>query len=201
MIYRITGEAETTIVKSFTRGSNLRKLLRHQDCPPLIREFKRLLDKALSSHPRLAETNNDLAPGTQSGETARYAYDGVFYTRQQTHLGNSLVRYSLPGSLTATYTGSIQKIATSPDGSSVCFHISRYLPIPSDVYDPFSPFQWYPATSYSLEMAADLDIISPLDIVCHVAQFEYDGRMVVVDLGRVRSLVSDHDANTFLFFP
>ena len=172
-----------TILKSFARSANFRRVVGRTDCSPFLLEFQRLFNKAFGSGTYRPETNNELPPTSNKNTHAYYMYHGITYSRAQTHLGNSLVRYVCAESQTS-FVGSIEEIKTV--GHEVMFEIQQHQPLPSEEDDPFRDYPWFPASSLSASMASRVDTVSPRNVLCHVARFHYgDNRIVAVDLCRV----------------
>ncbi|KAJ7441261.1 hypothetical protein FB451DRAFT_1058265 [Mycena latifolia] len=177
---QIGGELEATITQSFIRGANLRRWLNRPDCPEVIKEFKRLFDKAYTPRWTL---NKESAPLAVDGERAHFTYRGVNFSRASTHLGNSLILY-YPSPKADPVAGSIQKIVTR--GDDTVFLVRRQAPLPPDSFDPFLRYPHFPAKSYSSQMEDTLDTIPPSAIFSHCARFEYsNNRSVILNLSRV----------------
>ncbi|KAF5336277.1 hypothetical protein D9758_014498 [Tetrapyrgos nigripes] len=174
-----TGELEQTILHTFSRAANFRRLVSRPDCDEMITQFQELFDKAYGSRSDQFESYNDFAPNSKTDSHVYYKYAGVFYSRAKTHLGNSFVRY-VHGN--QSHVGSIQEIKNC--GEHVVFIIQRQLPLPSGEREPFR-FPWYPARTFSTKTSTELHTISPSAVVCHVARYQYSAdRVVVVDLAR-----------------
>ncbi|KAJ6547261.1 hypothetical protein B0H19DRAFT_953617 [Mycena capillaripes] len=174
----IGGELEATIAKSFWRGANLRRYLNRADCPEVIKQLKKLFDVSFSPrHDRSAES----VPTENDKDRAHYTHQGVNYSRASTHLGNSLVLYHPSSSAESPIAGSIQRIKTA--GDKTIFHIQRQAQLPPGKYDPFLPYPYFPAKTYSSRMEDVVDRISPSLILTHCARFEFsDDRAVILDL-------------------
>ncbi|KAJ7819315.1 hypothetical protein B0H13DRAFT_2378458 [Mycena leptocephala] len=171
---QIGGELEATITTSFTRSANLRRWLNRPDCPAVIKEFKTLFDHAYT--PRWNATEES-APLVKDGERAHYTFRGVNYSRESTHLGNSLVLYS-PSAGAEPIAGSIQKIVTDRKGT--VFTVQRQAPLPADAFDPFLRYPHFPAKSYSSDMEDTFDTISPSAVLSHCARFDYSNNRSVI---------------------
>ncbi|KAF7335607.1 hypothetical protein MVEN_02215300 [Mycena venus] len=175
----IGGELEATITKSFTRGANLRRWLNRPDCPEVIKEFKRLFDRAYTPRRNLSEES---PPLVADGERAHYTYQGVNFSRASTHLGNSLILYR-PSIKADPIAGSIEKIVTQ--GDDTYFVVRRQAPLPPDTFDPFLRYPHFPAKSYSSQMDDATDTIISSLVVSHCARFEYsNNRSVILNLSR-----------------
>ncbi|KAJ7675580.1 hypothetical protein DFH06DRAFT_977215 [Mycena polygramma] len=178
---QIGGEMETTILTSFMRGANLRRWLSREDCPAVIREFKRVFDRAFTT--QTPADGTDTVPG-RDREKAHFAYNGVNFSRASTHLGNSLVLFR-PSGETTVVAGSIEKIEVV--NGTPWFTIRRQEPLPSGAFDPFTPFPYFPATTYSSKMStAQPDQVHPNSVLSHCARFEFSkNRAVILNLSRV----------------
>ncbi|KAF9544839.1 hypothetical protein CPC08DRAFT_616641, partial [Agrocybe pediades] len=166
----IGGMMEQTILKSYTKGANLRRWLRRPDCPEVVRQFKHLFDKAFSPH-----IHPDSEPRTDTGpipvEVAHYRHNSVNYSRARTHVGNSLVLYYPTPRSTSPVAGSIQKITTSSQGVRV--YVQRQALLPPGQNDPFSRYPHFPAKTYSAEMEqmTRLDVVPFSSVLTHVARY------------------------------
>jgi hypothetical protein len=103
---------ESTIMKSYMRGANLRRWLKRPDCPEVIRQFKRLFDQAFTPKKPRENILQNTSKSKQL-EHAYYTYNSIIFSRSSTHLGNSLVLFYPTPSSTTPVAGSIQKIETS----------------------------------------------------------------------------------------
>jgi hypothetical protein len=171
---------EATILKSFMRGANLRRWLARKDCPGVIREFKRIFDLAFTR--RTVREFDDVVPGNDR-EKAHFTYNGVNFSRARSHLGNSLVMYrTIDGTVTV---GSIEKIEVHNNKAS--FVVRRQEPLPEGQSDPFAPFPYFPARTYSSKMSDTApDTIHPDRVISHCAHFEFsNNRAVILNLSRV----------------
>lgn len=177
------GPLEQTIVRSFTRGANLRWWLNRDDCPEALRQFKLLFDKAFSRKPQKDEKYHP-----RRTEVAHITYNGVNYSRATTHLGNSLVLYYARASPTAINTptaGSIEKIMVN--GTVVQLSIRRQMQLPPGSYDPFLRYPSFPARLYSAEMdSGSLDVVPLTSVLSHVARYNFSNQAVILNLSRVR---------------
>ncbi|KIK54501.1 hypothetical protein GYMLUDRAFT_114637, partial [Collybiopsis luxurians FD-317 M1] len=182
----IGGEMEATIVKAHARSANLRRFLNREDCPPLVCILKDLFNKAFpsSSKQLSSEGRLEATPAALSYECAHYTYNGVNYSRSQTHIGNSLVLFYASLTDTKPIAGSIQKIEINK--GQPFFHICRQQPLPSSKHDPFCHYPWFFAQSYSSEMSTlPPDRVPASRIVSHVARFNFsNGRSVILNLSR-----------------
>ncbi|KAJ7075966.1 hypothetical protein B0H15DRAFT_738799, partial [Mycena belliarum] len=177
---QVGGELEASILKTFMRGAHLRRWLNREDCPEVIRQFKRIFDLAFTRRNFRAE--DDSVPG-QDREKAHFIFKGVNYSRAKTHLGNSLVIYYPPGS-TESVPGSIEKILV--ENNTATFLIRHQAPLPVGSVDPFKPFVHFPAKTYSSKMlSGELDKVNPSSVLSHCARFEFSNdRAVILNLSR-----------------
>ncbi|KAK0211557.1 hypothetical protein IW262DRAFT_1280913 [Armillaria fumosa] len=180
----VGGALEATVLQSFMKGANLRRWLNRPDCPDIIVEFKTLFDRAFSTDTSPRNLNAE-PPMSQQSYHAHYFFDRYNFSRECTHVGNSLVIYYPTVKSTAAVAGSIQKITT--EGDQVHFHIKRQAPLPPSKYDPFHRYPSFPARVYSSKMSDDpLDKISPSLVVSHAARFEFSHeRAVILNLSKV----------------
>ncbi|KAF9017480.1 hypothetical protein BDZ89DRAFT_961082 [Hymenopellis radicata] len=172
------------------KAANFRRLLNSSSAPAL-QAFKHLLEKATTG---LAEqdldTFNDSAPDSTRDQHANYTYCGTIFSRASTHLGNSLVQYRVDG-LPEPVAGSIERIRT--DGDRVVFDIRRQAQLPHGQNDPFKPYPWFPATTYSSHLQNVVDRVSPNQVIGHVARFVFsESRCVILDITRVCGLTLLH---------
>jgi hypothetical protein len=176
---------EGSILKSYMRGANLRRWLNRPDCPEVIRQFRRLFNKAFSSSNLQDENVNQDAPKSKQHEHAHHTYNGAVFSRSSTHLGNSLISYYPTPSSTTPIAGSIQKIMTSDD--QVYFLVKRQAPLPQSKFDPFRRYTTFPATVYSSKMDdGPDDRVCPQSVLSHIARFEFSSeRAVILNLSRV----------------
>lgn len=118
----------------------------------------------------------------------RVRINGVIYSCDSTHLGNSLIQYRPIKSSRGTLVGQINHIIS--DSGTVFLAIQSHKPLPKTQVDPFSRYLDFPAQLVSFELNERLDIIETEQIVAHVARFhvpESSGnplRSVVVSLNR-----------------
>ncbi|KAF5361343.1 hypothetical protein D9757_012333 [Collybiopsis confluens] len=165
------GEMEATIVKTMARTANIRRWLRHPDCPDAIHLLKALFDKCF-----VPVNDADTADKflERKGEHRAYvAYDG----------GNSTIIYR-PSASEAPVAGQIQFIKNihNCDGQNigVQLHVRPHNPMPKALHDPFLQFPYFNAKTYSSTLRESEDIIELNDVVAHAARFDYSyGRSVL----------------------
>jgi hypothetical protein len=184
------GELETTIFNTQTRAANFQRFVNRPDPSPTIQVFQRLLKKAFASRYDRPDTHDESPRDAKTTKHARYVHYGVLYTQADTHLGNSLIRYALEPSGTSV-PGSIQEIRSI--GDEVKFLVRRHAPVPANEFDPFSRYPWFPAAAYSSTLVDTIDAVSPRQVLCHVARFQYNtNRVVVLDLSRASQFIFLH---------
>ncbi|KAJ7710884.1 hypothetical protein B0H17DRAFT_914849 [Mycena rosella] len=147
------------------RGANLRRWLNRKDCPEVI------LYANLSW--RMPWCLGKIAT------RPTFFYRGVTFSRVSTNLGNDLVLF-YPRDSSSAVPGSIEKIEV------VTFLIRRQLPLPNHLSDPFKPFIYFPAKTYSSKTTSTLERVDPSSVISHYAQFEFSkDRAAVLNLSRV----------------
>lgn len=176
------GPLEQTIVKSFTRGANLRWWLHRDDCPEALRQFKLLFDEAFSRKPQ----KDDEKYHPRRTEVAHITYNGVNYSRATTHLGNSLVLYYPSPKINTPIAGSIEKIMVL--GTAVKLSIRRQMQLPPGSYDPFLRYPAFPARLYSAEMGEALDVVPLGSVLSHVARYKFLNQAMILNLSRVKNI-------------
>ncbi len=167
------------------KAANLRRYLSRPECPQHVREFKRLLDKALPPKDQREMKFEADPPMLTQTSHAYYTYHNVIYSQASTHLGGSLVCYYPHSASSELRVGSIQDIRS--EHGQVVFKIQRQEPLPSSKYDPFQRYPDFLATTFSSRMVdGTLDSVHPKLVRSHVARYEFsDERAVILDLCRV----------------
>jgi hypothetical protein len=178
---------EATMLKSYTRAGNFRRLLRHPQCPEALKVVKRLYSKVFGmpgSTTEYPEESEDFSPSNDKANYTIQNYLGrITYSRAKTHVGNSIVLYHLAGNPTAEFAGEIQKIEVNDDGA--LFTIRRQGPLPPGVFDPFIRFPFFSARCYSSCLTDYVDTVPFCDVTAHGARFQFSrGRSVIVNLSR-----------------
>lgn len=166
------------------RAANLRRWLRRSNCPEIIRQFKRLFDKAfVSVNAEPAQTNIPLPKSPR--DVAHRTHNGINYSHASTHLGNSLVLYYPSAHSVTPVPGSIEKITLSSEG--VLLSIRRQAQLSPGQYDPFRRYPSFPASVYSSNMVdGPADQVAFESVVSHVARFTFSfNRVVILNLSRV----------------
>ncbi len=197
---------------AYLRAASIRHWVSRPDCPPAMKVATDLFKQAYGIHSDLnseeiidEEVDDDLlaTPTTQIPEElrkalgnqgkgiqlrARHHYQGVIYTRSETHIGNSLVEYYPDGCRTSNpIPGSIQYIFADVKHSSVSFAIRHQRSRLSSFQDPFKPYPYIPAKIYRTELEPELGIINPEWVYSHYARFEWkDDHCVVMSLNQIR---------------
>jgi hypothetical protein len=203
LCYTILGELESSMLSSFTRAAKLKRWLARPDCPQVLKECKHLFDKAFgvftntdleedlaeSAFGPVPQALRSIVPDRKVALRARHKFDNVFFCRNSTHLGNSLVLFRPHGKPTTPLVpGTIEYIVVRPD-SSVLYAVRRQLPAPPGTIDPFLPYPHFHASIYSTLLSDVLEAVSPEWVLCHYARWNMDeNRAVVLTLSRVSSL-------------
>jgi hypothetical protein len=198
------GQLEGTILQAFIKAANLRRWLSRPDCPAVIKECKRLFDKAYNQkgddygpNEYLFEADNiatkvsvpnDLQPllaEKKVGLRARFKHDGIVYARSSTHVGNSLVHFYPDGCKSSTAVpGSIKYIFDGCDGIS--FAVQRHFDADPGTSDPFALYPDFPAKLYSTTLSDKLEIVKVEWIKSHFARWRMSSEhVVVVSLSKV----------------
>lgn len=115
---------------------------------------------------------------------ARLRAHDTIYSRAQTHQGNSQIVFYPSGDRRSTAVpGSIEYIFER-DGV-FRFAVRRYIPLGSDVPDPFARWPDFPAKMWSSTIDNSLEEVEVNWVFCQFAQYAVDGELVVVMLPRV----------------
>ena len=141
--------------------------------------------RASSRRQPLPEELESLLKGREAckaQEVAHYKHDGVFFTRNSTHVGNSLIRYYRRDG--RPNFGSIKYIYKVKE--RVTFIVQRCLP--AERPDPFLGYPDFPAVTRSPSFAPDLDLIEPRGVICHVVRWAMpSGDVALLPLDKVRA--------------
>jgi hypothetical protein len=197
------------MLRSFFRAANLRRWLGRPDCPPAIRECKKLFDKwygpsttgendchSLSGDGVFVQclTPDDeenskgvptppdlrhLVSRSHINLRARLKHNGIVYARSSTHLGNSLVQFYVHGNVNSSLVCGCIKYIFDLDGKMV-FAVQRQISAPIGTVDPFDQYPHYPAALYSLRLAERLEIVEVGWVMCHYARWQYSSELAVV---------------------
>lgn len=203
------GQQESTLLHSYIKAAKLKCWLNRPSCPPVFREVKLLFDRFVS--PPINATPSDplecrptsLRPKGVIPEElfrlikvqravlhARILHNGSTYTRDSTHVGNSLILY-YPGSVKSVQPtpGIIKFIFETQQG--VAFAVRCHLPLHS-YPDPFRYYPHFPAHLYSSVLSDHLEIVMPEWVVSHFARWNFSAQHIVaVSLCRVRPPLFD----------
>jgi hypothetical protein len=116
---------------------------------------------------------------------ARILHGGSIYTRDSTHVGNSLILY-YPGGIrnVQPMPGIIKYIFKTEQG--VGFAMLHHLPLKSHL-DPFRHYPHFPAWLYLLALPDHLEIVIPEWVVSHFTRWIFSTQHIVaVSLSLVR---------------
>ncbi|KAG2135317.1 hypothetical protein DEU56DRAFT_737983, partial [Suillus clintonianus] len=185
------GQQESTLLRSYIKAAKLKYWLNRPSCPPVFREVKWLFDRFIS--PSINANPSDLIQVRRAVLHARILHEGSTYTRDSTHVGNSLILY-YPGGLRSVEPtpGTIKYIFETERG--VCFAVRHHLPSHSHS-DPFRHYPHFPARLFSSALAEHLTIVMPEWVVSHFARWNFSPQHIVaVSLSRVRpEVLTIHD--------
>lgn len=197
-----TGKFEATMLRSYLRGSRLRRWLARPDCPLAIRECKILFDRVfaptmqesiIGPDPLINSVPEDLRSIVSDSPISfrsNFRYDRHIYSRYQTHLGNSLIHFYPNGSRRLSPIPGSIKYIFHQDGK-VSFAVHRHLPAPSNVIDPFRHYPHVQAKLYSSVLNDRLEIIELSSVFGHFARWCMTPELTgVLSLNRVSSPLS-----------
>lgn len=187
---------------SFIRASRLRRWLARTDCPPAIKECRVLFDKL--APPTEGVDFDETPSGTCSvagippdllallaGRSvtlrARLKYDGVFYTRSLTHLGNSLILFYRGGDAAAApIAGRIKYIFVHEN--KFRFAVQHYQLAEEGTVDPFQHYIHLPVKIYSSTLHEQLEEVQVDWVHGHFALYPIShDRIAALSLSRVSS--------------
>lgn len=202
------------MLQSYIKATKLRCWLSRRDCPLVIRECKILFDRmdapksATRSDEELAKDpfdDNVRAPVSAIATVvpedlhtlikrqtailrARLKYEGVFYSKASTHVGNSQILFYPQGDRSSSHIpGTIRHIYAAPTGEYV-FAVQRYIPLPlhDNHVDPFAMYPGFPAKLYSSSVSNHLENVKVAWVVGHFARWEVSrDQAVILSLSRV----------------
>lgn len=194
------GELEFTLLRAYIRGSKLRAWLGRFDCPPAIKECKRLFEKAYPSSlgtgddPDMDEDEAELktrqtipsdiksfflVSDTRTVMRARLRRNGTIFSRPSTHVGNSLVMfYPNNDRLQSPIPGSIKYIYLR-DGE-FRFAVQRQLPVGADIVDGYKLYPHFRAALYSSALAGFIDEVDPSWVIYQYARYHVSEELVAV---------------------
>ncbi|KAG1828002.1 hypothetical protein EV424DRAFT_1304658, partial [Suillus variegatus] len=162
--------------------------LSQPDCPPAIRECKFLFDNIAVAVP---EDLYALIKRHTAVICARLKFDGVFYSRASTHVGNSQIFFYPQGDrLSSPVPGSIQHIYAMPAGELV-FAVCKLLPLDchDQIIDPFAMYPPFPAKMYSSSFSSHLENVKVSWVVSHFARWVVStDTVVILSLSRVSTV-------------
>ena len=176
----------------FAQRSNFRRWLHRipysQERQSFGKIFDQLLDTAgwtdQPTYEDIPIDEYDLDDDQASIKRAHYRYNGIIYSRQSTHVGNSIVAYNRQGN---TYYGCIQSI-TVLKSKQVTFEVMPYntLNNQDDYFSRYAPHFPVQLLSTSQGEAAHVPISA---ILCHCARYHVsDEHVVLLQLSRVSCL-------------
>ncbi|KAG2746171.1 hypothetical protein P692DRAFT_201867965 [Suillus brevipes Sb2] len=185
------GQQESTLLSSHIKAAKLKHWLNRPSCPPVFRDVKSLFDRFVS--PTVdAIIEDSLVPTTPNEDIpadlqslikvkravlhARVTYKGSIYTRESTHVGNSLVLYYPDGVTHTQIPGTIRYIFRTKDGLG--FAVQRHLPLHS-YPDPFRHYPYFPAQLHSSSLADHLEVVRPEWVVSHFARWNFSPQHIV----------------------
>jgi hypothetical protein len=182
------------------KAAKLKYWLNRPSCPPVFREVKSLFDRLVSplvdadpisvskdrplTQQVIPDDLHQLIQVRRAILHARTFYEGSIYTRDSTHVGNSLILY---------YHGGIRNVPPTPGiikyifemERVVGFAVRRYLPLHSHL-DPFRHYPYFPARLHSTVLIDHLEIVKPEWVVSHFARWKFSPQHIVaVSLCRV----------------
>lgn len=216
------GQMESTLLLSFLKATKLRRWLSNPQSPPIFQEIKAVFDKIYASTPSYDDPRND-HPSDQANLDvstsqsipddlkatlnvsqsriflrARIKLQGIFYTRSETHLGNSLIHFYPNGDRRAPCVPGRIKYIHSIDGTHYTLAIQRQIPLPNNRLDPFAQYLHFPAKTYSCKYSSSLEHVDLNWIFCHYARWDFSpDHSVVLSLSRVCPSI-DHQSTVLL---
>ena len=173
-------------MKTMTRTANIRRWLRHSDCPAAVRLLKKLFDKCFI--PVEGTDNSDEFVQRKGACRAYVAHDGGKLSPFNTHEGNSTIIYR-PSPSSPPVAGQIQFIenihSAKGQNTGVRLHVQPYEPLSKVLHDPFLRYPYFNARTYSSTLREVEDVIELDDVVSPAARYDYSyGRSVLVSLSR-----------------
>ncbi|KAI9451864.1 hypothetical protein HD554DRAFT_2032844 [Boletus coccyginus] len=204
------GQLESTILSCYIQSAQLKAWLARDECPPAIKECQTLFHKAFTpsehedtvdvSHAQLYPTPAELhalIPQRSVTLHARFSANGVVYSRNSTHIGNSLIAYHVGGNASLpAVPGSIKYIFGID--SKIYFAVQRQNAAPAGTLDPFRHYPHFPARIYSETLSTTLERVEPAWVLAHYVRWRFaPGYVAILTLFRVRSY---SDPILILFF-
>jgi hypothetical protein len=188
------------MAKVFARRANFKLLLsRLSRISPHMKALLDIIDAARHSdwdeevdeeeanHPDFVEASDD----TQ--ERAHIRHRGVIFSREQSHVGNSIIAYEKSPRSTSTSYGTIETIKTiiktveSREAViAVSIRVKPYLPLPAGFDNCFSRYAPHFPTQLVSNERGELEEIPISSIKCHCARYQASRHsMLMVELSRV----------------
>ncbi|KAG1866853.1 hypothetical protein F4604DRAFT_1585320 [Suillus subluteus] len=170
----------------------LKYWLNRPSCPPVFRDVKSLFDKFVSPTVDVIVEDCPIPPMPkenipadlqclinvhQAVLHAHIIYKGSIYTRESTHMGNSLILYYPDSVMHTQIPGTIKYIFRTKHG--VGFTVRHYLPLHSSYPDPFRRYPHFPAQLHSLALADHLEVVMPEWVVSHIAQWSFSPQHII----------------------
>ncbi|KAG2341498.1 hypothetical protein BDR05DRAFT_976867 [Suillus weaverae] len=190
-INHIFGQQESTLLSSYIKAAKLKHWLNRPSCPLVFRDVKSLFDRFVSPNVD-AILEDSLVPATPNEDIladlrslikvrqavlhARVIYKGSIYTRESTHVGNSLVLYYPDGATHMQIPGTIRYIFRTKDGLG--FAVQCHLPLHS-YPDPFRHYPYFPAQLHLSSLADHLEVVRPEWVVSHFAWWNFSPQHIV----------------------
>jgi len=169
------------MLQSFIKSSRLKAWLAKPDCPPAIRECKRLFDALFSSHFDDLPVDDTHVAQVQGTHTMlrRFKYDGKTYATSSTNLGNSLILFYPNGDRSQSpVPGSITSICVTAE--KTVFVVFRHLPASSGTVNPFCFFPDQPIDIYSSTLSNIPENVDIENVLSHFAQLSVSAENVAV---------------------
>ena len=204
-----SGQIESTLLNSFLKASKLKRWLARTDCPRVFQEIWELFERVYA--PKTHDSDEDMRDNSEVSTPTRNAPDdlkcllgrncekvsmrarlrrnGVMYSINSTHAGNSQIYFYPNGDSTASpVTASIQHIFNTGDGTRLAVYCAQTLP--DHIPDPFARYPHFPAKLYSSYIKTTLEEVDPAWIYCHYARWVVDDDYtVILKLTRVSSFL------------
>ncbi|KAG1721306.1 uncharacterized protein EDB91DRAFT_1256562 [Suillus paluster] len=174
----IFGQQESTLFLSYIKAAKFKCWLNGPSCPPMFREVKSLFDRSVSpsidanpisvskDHPPtpqqvIPEDLHRLIQVRRAVLHARTLHKGSIYTRDSTHVGNSLILY---------YPGCIRNVQPTPGIIKYIFETERVVSFAVRRHLPqFRHYPHFPARLYFSALADHLETVVPEACVGSVA--------------------------------
>ncbi|EIM79771.1 uncharacterized protein STEHIDRAFT_163330 [Stereum hirsutum FP-91666 SS1] len=187
------GEAERTMLLSWTRGSRFKQWAARSDCPPALRQCQNMMDKASGKKQDTApdledftvkavsEAVRDMTGKVELPTRPTIQRHGVFFSRESQHLGNSLIMVSPESSGTSRRRGFPAKIVEIYIlGGHIKLAIYPQLEAPHTVANIQERFPHFPASIYSTSYSKVIREIPVEWVQGHCAQLRLSNDLVLV---------------------